>query len=289
MKHAFVALSLFAAVSLFAGEREAKRELITELIEVIDAKALTQASFDVVFATFRELMDQAPRIEDLPEEYRARYEKEQKAEEEKMRRFRERVFTRVDYQKYADEAYAPLFDEHFTADELKELIAFFKTKPGQKLVKILPNIGVGGVANRNSLLMKAANETSQEIEKEEAARTPWRSTMADMRTIATALEARATDTNEYPDAVFEQLEELLAPTYIKTLPKLDGWGTPFVYVGNGDHYRIVSAGADRHFEWSSRTIEPIATKPRQSNSPDTDLVYQDGIFMQYPAESQLQN
>jgi hypothetical protein len=290
MKRALIVVFLlFAAVSGFAGERELKRELISELLVVIDAKGLTQASFDSVFATLRGLNDPPPRVNDLPEEYRAQFEEQEKAEQEKLKRFRERLFARLDYQKYAEEAYVPLFDEHFTADELKELIAFFKTKPGQKLVTIMPGIGVGGLAQGKSLLMKAAEETSQEMDKEDAAKTPWRATMADMRTIATALEARATDTNNYPDASFEDLPGLLSPTYIKEVPKVDGWGSSFAYVGNGEHYRIISAGADRRFEWSSRQIATTGIEPRQTDNPDADIVYQDGNFIQFPAEAQPQN
>ena len=56
-------------------------------------------------------------------------------------------------------------------------------------------------------------------------------TMADMRTIATAWEARATDVNQYTAAGVDQLaghgrrehhdaRRMLAPTYIKKLPDL---------------------------------------------------------------------
>src|SRR5919205_3286581 len=62
-------------------------------------------------------------------------------------------------------------------------------------------------------------------------------TMADMRTIATAWEARATDTNKYNAAgtitaitacsnslTITTLSGALSPTYIKLLPNKDGWG-----------------------------------------------------------------
>src|ERR1700755_1894747 len=63
-------------------------------------------------------------------------------------------------------------------------------------------------------------------------------TMADARTIATAWEARATDINRYnaaaacgtndipsiPVAV-DTLNTFLAPTYVKSFPQKDGWGT----------------------------------------------------------------
>src|SRR3954451_19149870 len=65
-------------------------------------------------------------------------------------------------------------------------------------------------------------------------RSKQKRTMADMRSIATAWEARATDTNRYtaagglslPSTSIGQsaLAGMLAPTYIKLLPSKDGWG-----------------------------------------------------------------
>src|SRR2546430_5292522 len=69
-------------------------------------------------------------------------------------------------------------------------------------------------------------------------RSKQKRTMADMRTIATAWEARATDMNKYNAAgcsyptatgkvAVTDLDTYCSPTYIKTFPKNDGWGTPY--------------------------------------------------------------
>src|SRR5437588_11122851 len=75
-------------------------------------------------------------------------------------------------------------------------------------------------------------------------------TMADMRTIATAWEARATDVNKYTAAgaflptttiANATMDVMLAPTYIKSLPKNDGWGNPWVFAVDsslGQQYAI---------------------------------------------------
>src|SRR3954469_13050 len=65
-------------------------------------------------------------------------------------------------------------------------------------------------------------------------RSKQKRTMADMRTIATAWEARATDLNKYnaagaitiPTQTVDMgtLGTYLAPTYVKTFPNKDGWG-----------------------------------------------------------------
>src|SRR2546430_2975901 len=65
-------------------------------------------------------------------------------------------------------------------------------------------------------------------------RSKQKRTMADMRTIATAWEARATDVNRYNAAgttlptgsvTISNLVSFLSPTYVKTFPQKDGWGT----------------------------------------------------------------
>src|SRR2546428_11172805 len=69
-------------------------------------------------------------------------------------------------------------------------------------------------------------------------------TMADMRSIATAWEARATDVNRYnaagalsilgictKDISHAALSGALIPTYIKLLPAVDGWGNKMRFKG----------------------------------------------------------
>src|ERR1700758_2353668 len=88
-------------------------------------------------------------------------------------------------------------------------------------------------------------------------------TMADLRTIATAWEARATDVNKYnaagaislpgttlPNA---SMTTMLSPTYIKSLPPRDGWGNDWKYLADqsiaaaspaAQQYAIISKGRD---------------------------------------------
>ena len=284
VKRALFLLTLALASAALGDERSEKRQLVSELLEVIDAKALMQTSFESFLTTIASGFGEG-NPEEVPEEYRAQWEEARRTQEEKMREFQERLFTRIDYAKYFDEVYVPIFEEQFTADELRHLIVFFKTRHGQKLARILPRFGIGATVNGARIIRDAADSTQKDLEKEEAAKHPWRKTMADMRSLATAVEARATDENEYPNVSFEELESLIAPTYIRVVPKVDSWGTPFLYVGNGEHYRFVSAGADRRFEWSARHLDLAITEPKVSDSLDADIIFQDGNFIQSPKEA----
>lgn len=103
-------------------------------------------------------------------------------------------------------------------------------------------------------------------------------TMADMRSMATAWEARATDTGSYQidgisDGVVssDQLSSVLTPTYLRQVPQSDGWQKPFllqVFQG-GQSYSIRSAGPNQ--------------TGTEAGTPDADdLVYSNGRFSQAP-------
>ncbi|MGZ7040779.1 MAG: type IV pilin protein [Thermoanaerobaculia bacterium] len=125
-------------------------------------------------------------------------------------------------------------------------------------------------------------------------RSKQKRTMADMRTIATAWEARATDTNSYSAAggTFSwptssvsgvTLDGKLSPTYIKSLPQKDGWGDVYGFgtTSNGQVYGIRSKGKDNAFQSGAYTIGG-------TQAFDCDIVYSNGSFIQFPEGIQAQ-
>jgi type II secretion system protein G len=122
-------------------------------------------------------------------------------------------------------------------------------------------------------------------------RSKQKRTMADMRSIATAWEARATDVNKYnaagyaylqTDMPFGNLESVLTPHYIRQLPENDGWGTPWkfsvlaVNTANAQQYQIVSYGRD-----GAASLTSDADSPTTTNF-DCDIVYENGTFVVWP-------
>lgn len=121
-------------------------------------------------------------------------------------------------------------------------------------------------------------------------------TMADMRSIATAWEARATDVNEYTVAgasvswpattagfVNTKLQGALAPTYMKSVPGKDGWGTEFAagFSTDGQAYSIESYGKNK-----ANDSDPTGGGP--TNKFDCDIVFSNGTFVVYPEGVQVQ-
>lgn len=264
-----ILLLLIIAFPGLADERVEKRRLVSELLEVIDARALIRTSFESQMTVMSAFFNESGfTVEATPE----------------LGEFQEHLFARIDYERYFDEVYVPLFEKQFTAGELRQLVEFFRSRHGQKFAQLLPQLGIGAEGVR--IIDEAVQAAQKDLEKEQAAKYPWRKTMMDLRSLATAVEARATDTNEYPNVAFEELEALIAPTYIREVPQVDAWGTPFLYVSDGQSYRFVSAGADRRFEWGARQLDAALGEPVFSDDLDADIIFQDGNFVQSPKEAE---
>jgi len=126
-------------------------------------------------------------------------------------------------------------------------------------------------------------------------RSKQRRTMVDMRNMASAWEARNTEAGRYNAAgqaggvegadqqvTFDNLNLMLAPTYIRVVPRVDGWGTqfemytnqPFGTGPNANVYAIISGGKDGKIN-SDATSGPFTNF-------DCDIVYSNGLFLSYP-------
>ena len=127
-------------------------------------------------------------------------------------------------------------------------------------------------------------------------RSKQKRTMADVRTIATAWEARATDLNKYNAAgvtlpgtsiAVSNLNSYLAPTYVKTFPDKDGWGNQWAFLADqawgaataAQQYVIISYGKD-----GAASAYPGGA----TTNFDCDIVYGNGTFIQYPEGVQQQ-
>jgi len=120
-------------------------------------------------------------------------------------------------------------------------------------------------------------------------RSKQKRTMADIRSIATAWEARATDTNAYTAAgvsfitpaenISASLSAKLSPTYIKLVQTKDAWGTEFLVGSNLTQYAIESLGKD--------TAQDSGTTGATTKF-DCDIIFADGAFVEYPEGVQTQ-
>ena len=105
-------------------------------------------------------------------------------------------------------------------------------------------------------------------------------TMADLRAIATAVEAYQVDNAIYPAAGWSlatasasAIASRLQPTYIKTLPTTDGWKNTIYYgAWFSSAYQVVSYGRDNA---AGATTGP-------TSDFNADIVFENGRFIAWP-------
>ncbi|MFC2144251.1 prepilin-type N-terminal cleavage/methylation domain-containing protein [Acidobacteriota bacterium] len=108
--------------------------------------------------------------------------------------------------------------------------------------------------------------------------------MADVRTVGTAVEAYAVDMAFYPTfgagAVTATctLVGNLEPTYVKTVPREDGWRTNFYASSQSRFYTLASAARDKILSDGSL----VGYSAGITSDMDCDIVYSNGSFVQYP-------
>ena len=103
-------------------------------------------------------------------------------------------------------------------------------------------------------------------------------TMADLRSIGTAVESYAVDANVYPvAATAAALKLVVEPVYIKTMPTADGWSNTFAVDSITTQYTLSSNGKDG-----------IATSCAAGTTSlfIDDICFVNGQFIRYPQGSQ---
>ena len=107
-------------------------------------------------------------------------------------------------------------------------------------------------------------------------------TMVELRTVATAVSTYATDfayVPKIPTGVVEDLTPYLVPTYLRTLPYLDGWRRAMLYNSEGLNYTVRSNGSDG-------TMQAGPPMGPTTSFPD-DMVMVNGVFVQWPDGMQV--
>jgi general secretion pathway protein G len=143
---------------------------------------------------------------------------------------------------------------------------------GFTLIELLIVVAIIGIVAAIAIpnLMNAVNRAKQ------------KSTMADIKTLGTAIEHYAIDNNCYPMVSdINSLAAELEPLYMPKAPRSDGWGHALVYeqaATPGEGYTLRSVGKDG---------SPQASPPGGAiHRFEDDIIYTDGAFVQEPAGRQ---
>ena len=143
-----------------------------------------------------------------------------------------------------------------------------KTAKGFTLIELLIVVAIIGIIAAIAIpnLLNAIDRGKQ------------KRTMADMRSIGTAVESYAVDNNVYPVAAdAATLQTQVEPIYIKKMPTADGWANTFQVTSTTTEYTLYSTGKDG--------TGSTCTAGTTSTFID-EICFVDGQFVRYPAGSQ---
>ncbi len=109
-------------------------------------------------------------------------------------------------------------------------------------------------------------------------------TLADLRSLATGVESYAVDFQNYPrggEGGTEQLESSLVPTYLRTLPRVDGWRESIGVLldSSGSTYTLYSGGGDH-------IVNSATWQPGPTTNFSDDIVFAVGGFVRWPEGTQ---
>jgi hypothetical protein len=207
-----------------------------------------------------------------------------------------------------------LYMERFSEKELREIAAFCKTPAGRKAIAAMPEL----IREASEIGMKRAQEHGYELDemiaqaKEGSESQPaaidgdaQKRTVADIRNTGTAMfswltdqvgaaaagqsqtEIGDVDLDDYPVLSRDEVQSILLPQYMQTVPERDGWGNPYEYYLNVENPLAVhvmgirSPGRDGRFSADSYTVTSF-----DPSEFDEDIVWADGFFVRWPQKKE---
>jgi hypothetical protein len=259
-----------------------------ELVQLVGADRLAREGAESMLATIPETSETAV----YKEVSRAWYEK---------------LFADQDF----ESEMVRLYMDRFSEKELLEITAFYKTPAGRKAIDTLPELmrlsatyGLQKAQEHASELEEMVAKAREEHENQPAANDAdaQKRTIAQIRNTGTAMFSWLTDQigaaaagqsqmpddkrvrlDSYPALSRDELQEILVPQYIQTVPEKDGWGNSYEYFLNTENplepnvMTIRSAGRDGRFSGIEYTVTSFDPKDF-----DEDIVWSDGFFVRWP-------
>lgn len=143
----------------------AKRALIEEMLQVMrteeESDKLTQAILDDAPDIVQQIMPSQDGVT------MAEQDEAKQAAVKEIARFKDLFKQQVDVRAIARSVSFALYDKYFTDDEIKDLIAFYKTPTGQKAIEILPQLSEESMKLTDEALAPKVKAIVQQLQDEQ--------------------------------------------------------------------------------------------------------------------------
>ncbi len=153
-----------------------KRALLDELIKVSDLATVTQKAMsmmaDQVGANLKENLSKSmPGMESLtPEQREKALALGREMGTRVVRRMFDALSKEINYNELIETVYIPVYNKYYSEDDLKGLIAFYKSPVGVKFVKVMPDVQAEATKLSQQSMSPKVMKIVGEIMSEEMAR-----------------------------------------------------------------------------------------------------------------------
>jgi hypothetical protein len=83
------------------------------------------------------------------------------------KKYQQRLMAKIDYRTMMNEMMLVVYDKFFSLEELKDIIAFYKSTTGAKLLKLMPEIAAESMKLTQTKLLPRILDAMKEIEQED--------------------------------------------------------------------------------------------------------------------------
>lgn len=173
---ALLILGLSATASAQNTITPEKRALIKEMIVATDVQKMSDA---MMKATMDQLENDTPRrvadsvnsMSDLtPEERKKLIQKMTDDSARFTKRFRELMKEKLDWVQLIEELMYPIVDKYYTEDDLKNMIVFYKSPTGRKVLEVMPQMMTEMMIRSEEIIRPKVEGIARQVLEEEEKR-----------------------------------------------------------------------------------------------------------------------
>ncbi len=164
----------FLSTQVISQSSSSKKELITELIEITQLRSLWEQNIEIGFSQFEQDFPQILAEIYSSEQFSSLSQKELELLQVEVSKLMKRMFVKfqesITFDEIKEQIYYPIYDKYYSEEELKELVAFYRTPLGQKTIEVTPQMMTEIYQATNTMMMPKMINIVQEIISEELPR-----------------------------------------------------------------------------------------------------------------------
>lgn len=149
-----------------------KRALIKELYVATRADKLAESFTNTILTQMErdlpKMLSELPEIRDIKsKEGRHAQETVVEIAAHVLARFKELMPERINFAEVMEQMFYPIYDKFFTEEELKDLVAFYKSPTGQKAIGVMPQLMQDAMQRSSQALNAKVMQLASDVLDEE--------------------------------------------------------------------------------------------------------------------------